>query len=83
MDSLDENYRKSLDEVKKIKNVNIETRLKLYGLFKQIQFGDCRVKKPRFYDQKGVKKWEAWEKLKGKEKNHCKKEYIEIVAKLK
>jgi len=60
-----------------------ETLLKLYSLYKQATEGDINVPEPGAFDFVGKAKYEAWTALKGRTKDEAKKEYIELVNKLK
>jgi len=56
--------------------------LKLYALFKQSTLGDVRGDLPDMMDFKAMAKYRAWELLKGKPKNDCQKEYVDLVSSL-
>ena len=64
------------------KELSDEKKLKLYGLFKQAKFGDNNTEKPGMLDFRGKAKWEAWNAVKGKDKEVAKKEYVEFVLTL-
>ena len=58
------------------------TKLRLYALYKQGTEGDVKGDKPGFFDFVGNAKYEAWEKLKGTDKEQAKRDYIALVGKL-
>lgn len=60
-----------------------ETLLKLYSLYKQATEGDVNVEAPGAFDFVAKAKYEAWTSLKGKTKDEAKKEYIDLIHKLK
>mmetsp|Transcript_11685 Transcript_11685/g.15882 ORF Transcript_11685/g.15882 Transcript_11685/m.15882 type:complete len:87 (-) Transcript_11685:114-374(-) len=60
-----------------------EDKLILYGLFKQAKEGDCTTSRPGMLDPKGKAKWDAWDKIKGMDKNTAMENYICKVAQLK
>ena len=70
------------DVLKHVKSLDDNGKLKLYGLYKQATVGDCNTDKPGFLDFKGKAKWEAWNKVKGKDKEVAKQEYVEYVLTL-
>ena len=70
------------DVVKHVKELSNEKKLKLYGLFKQAKFGDNNTEKPGLLDFKGKAKWEAWNEVKGKDREVAKNEYVEFVLTL-
>lgn len=59
-----------------------ETLLKLYALYKQGSEGDVSGDKPGFFDFVGVAKYEAWEKLRGMDKEEAMRQYIDMVDSL-
>ncbi len=76
-------FEKAAEDVKKhVKVLADEGKLKLYGLYKQATIGDCNTDKPGMLDFKGKAKWEAWNKVKGKDREVAKAEYVEYVLTL-
>ena len=59
------------------------TLLKLYALYKQGSAGDVEGKRPGFTDMVGRAKWDAWNELKGTEKNDAMNQYIALIESLK
>lgn len=59
-----------------------EIQLKLYGLFKQANFGDNNTQEPSFYDLRGKAKWTSWNKHLGESKYNSMKRYIQLVKSL-
>jgi diazepam-binding inhibitor (GABA receptor modulating acyl-CoA-binding protein) len=57
--------------------------LLLYGLYKQATNGDVSGEKPGGFDFKGIAKFDAWEKQKGKAKETAAEEYVNLVNELK
>jgi len=74
------------EAVKESKNLNEkpanDVLLKLYALYKQATEGDVQGERPGGFDFKGAAKYDAWEKLKGKDSEAAKQEYIEFVKAL-
>lgn len=60
-----------------------DTMLQLYALYKQGSEGDISGEKPGFFDFVGVAKYDAWEKLKGMDRDAARQQYIELVESLK
>ncbi len=52
------------------------TNLAFYGLFKQIEMGDCKIPQPPIYNQVARFKWSAWKKHEGKKKEDVQQQYI-------
>ena len=59
------------------------TLLKIYALFKQASTGDAEGKRPGFADMVGRAKWDAWNEVKGKDKNAAMQEYVDLIESLK
>ena len=76
-------FEKAAEDVKKhVKSLADEGKLKLYGLYKQATIGDCNTEKPGLLDFKGKAKWDAWNAVKGKDKEIAKHEYVEYILTL-
>ena len=60
-----------------------ETLLNLYALYKQATEGDINAPEPGAFDFVSKAKYESWASLKGKPKDEAKKEYIDLIHKLK
>ena len=59
------------------KSVPNERKLKLYGLFKQIEKGDVTEARPGgMMNFEAKAKWDEWNKYKGKSKEDCMKLYV-------
>jgi diazepam-binding inhibitor (GABA receptor modulator, acyl-CoA-binding protein) len=57
--------------------------LQLYSLFKQATEGDVNIEKPtNFFDFAGIAKFNAWEELKGLNKEEAMQKYIDLVKSL-
>lgn len=59
-----------------------DTLLSLYGWYKQAKFGDCNISQPSIFDPKGRAKWNAWNDVKGLDKEKAMKYYIRKANKL-
>merc|ERR1711872_1213674 len=74
------------DYAEKVKNLKDkptdEQLLKLYGLFKQVKVGDNDTARPGMLDFKGKAKWDAWTSQKGRAKEECESEYVELAKEL-
>ena len=60
-----------------------QTLLKLYALFKQATTGDVEGKRPGFTDMVGRAKWDAWNEIKGTDKDDAMKQYVSLIDDLK
>jgi len=80
-----EEFETSCDTMKnKVrKTLNDDELKEVYALFKQATVGDVNIEKPGMMDLKASAKWEAWNSKKGMEQGIARKEYIEMVEKMK
>jgi len=62
--------------------VDNETKLKLYGLYKQSTTGICSNPKPGLTDFVGRAKWTAWSSLGKMTQQDAQKQYIQTVEQL-
>ncbi len=58
----------------------VEEKLEIYALGRQGQFGDCSEEKPAFYDIKEKYKWEAWNDIRGMDKQHARRRFYELTV---
>ena len=56
-----------------------EELLQMYALYKQASEGDVSGSRPGMMDFKGRAKYDAWAKIKGKDGEEAKQEYINLV----
>ena len=82
MNILDESFESAIEIVNKLKDLNNNELLSIYGLFKQAKFGDNQKEKPGMLDFKGQKKWEAWNSFKGVNSDNAKQQYVTLSIKL-
>uniref|UniRef100_A0A915NI35 ACB domain-containing protein n=1 Tax=Meloidogyne floridensis TaxID=298350 RepID=A0A915NI35_9BILA len=76
-------FDKAVSDLKNLsKEPNDETKLELYGLFKQASTGDVKGEKPGMLDFVGRAKYDSWNKNKGLSMEEAKLKYIEIINKL-
>jgi diazepam-binding inhibitor (GABA receptor modulating acyl-CoA-binding protein) len=75
-------FEKACENIKNAKNLDNDTLLNLYGLYKQASTGDCNIEKPGFFDQKGGAKWTAWNENKGIDKFTAMRRYVRKVSKI-
>lgn len=70
-----------LEYTEKVKSLTVsqEIQLKLYGLFKQANFGDNTTPEPSLFDLRGKVKWDAWNSQKGESRYNSMKRYIQLV----
>ena len=57
-------------------------QLKLYGLFKQANKGDCTGSRPGMFSMVARAKYDAWKNNKGLSTDKAKEAYIKLVNKL-
>ena len=80
--SIQKDFEKALNDVKKLTDLGNEKLLNLYGLFKQATVGDVSGSKPGMFDLKGKAKYEAWSQQKGLSKEKAMEKYVALVKKL-
>jgi acyl-CoA-binding protein len=75
-------FEKACENIKKEKNLDNETLLYIYGLYKQATEGDCNIQKPSFFDPKGSAKWNAWNENLGMDKITAMRRYVRRINKI-
>ena len=58
------------------------TLLKMYALFKQASSGDAQGERPAMTDFVGRAKWDAWDALRGTEKEAAMQQYVDLIGEL-
>jgi diazepam-binding inhibitor (GABA receptor modulating acyl-CoA-binding protein) len=72
-------FEKACEDIKSASNLDNDTLLNLYGLYKQALEGDCNISKPGFFDLKGNAKWSAWNDNLGMDKSTAMRRYVRKV----
>lgn len=81
--SLQEEFENAANRAQKLnEKPSNEQLLKLYALYKQGTEGDNQQERPGGFDFKAAAKHDAWEKLKGKDQDEAKREYVAFVNEL-
>lgn len=57
-------------------------KIEFYGLYNQIERGDCTTPEPNIRDDREVRKWNSWMKFRGKPRADLMHQYIELAASL-
>jgi diazepam-binding inhibitor (GABA receptor modulator, acyl-CoA-binding protein) len=78
---MEDEFKKAIEKVK-TKNPSDNEKLELYGLYKQINFGNNNESKPWSYQIEKSYKWQAWKNNKDLTKEQAMKLYIELVNKI-
>ena len=68
--------REKKSEVEKLPTK--EDKLEIYAHGMQGGYGDCENEKPAFYEIKEKFKWEAWNDLKGMDKQNARRRFYEL-----
>ncbi|XP_022747809.1 acyl-CoA-binding protein [Durio zibethinus] len=63
-------------------NTTNESKLILYGLFKQATVGPVNTSRPGMFNMKERYKWDAWKAVEGKSKEEAMNDYITKVKQL-
>ena len=80
---MSDEFKTAQERVKQLKTTpSNDELLELYALYKQAQDGDVQGKRPGMLDIKGRAKFDAWTKLKGKDKDQAAQDYVALVEKL-
>jgi len=79
----DEQFNKSVEEVKQKLFVSDEDKLFLYANYKQAYFGDNTTPKPSIFDRIAMAKWKSWFGVRGKTKDEAMNDYVKKVATLR
>ena len=81
--TLEEEFNNAVTRTKQLKQrPTNQTLLLLYALFKQATAGDIPEVQVPDHDFKAIAKFNAWKSQKGKSKETCMKEYINLVQSL-
>ena len=84
MSDLETRFKAASDDVTKLPAApDTQTKLKLYGLFKQASSGDVTGERPGIFDFAGGAKYDAWKALAGTSKEAASQQYIDLVESLK
>ena len=82
--TLQEQFKQAVLESKSLpEKPSNEVLLKIYSLYKQATKGDIEGEKPIGFDFVNLAKYNAWEGLKGKNKEDAMQEYINLIKSLK
>jgi len=63
-------------------NIENDTQLKLYAMFKQATIGDCTAPRPSVLDLIGSAKWKAWQSMRGVNPVDAAAYYVALVSEL-
>jgi diazepam-binding inhibitor (GABA receptor modulating acyl-CoA-binding protein) len=81
-----ENYVKLVDGFKRdgenADTISSDTKLKLYGLYKQSTIGDVNTSRPSMIYFVECSKWDAWDKNAGLSKECARSMYVNIVKEI-
>lgn len=62
---------------------DVQTKLKLYAMFKQASEGDVQGERPSAIQFVAQAKYDAWSKLAGQSKEQAMQDYVDLVEQLK
>lgn len=76
--SYNHTFESAVNFIHNTKKLEIDnnTKLEFYGLYKQSTIGDCNLDCPSILNYPQYCKWNAWNNLKGKKSFDAKKEYV-------
>nr|P0C8L7.1 RecName: Full=Putative acyl-CoA-binding protein; Short=ACBP [Hypsibius exemplaris] len=81
--SVEEQFKTSAEQVKKLKSSPSDTELlELYSLYKQATIGDVNTDRPGMLYLKEKAKWDAWNGRKGLGKEQAQELYVKKVKEL-
>tara|TARA_B110000208_G_scaffold191915_1_gene260924 strand:- start:45 stop:338 length:294 start_codon:yes stop_codon:yes gene_type:complete len=81
-DNLNRLFIQASNNIKQYTDLTNEELLKLYGLYKQANFGVNTSNKPSIFNYRGLMKWKAWTNERRLTKEEAALEYINMVNKL-
>ena len=80
MSSINDKFQNSLKKIESLsKRPTDDELLRLYSLYKKSINGDINIPKPGIFQLKEKKKWEAWNSVKGMNKEVAMQSYIDNV----
>ncbi|KAL5231323.1 hypothetical protein ABZP36_030099 [Zizania latifolia] len=80
---LQEDFEDHAEKAKTLpENTSNESKLILYGLYKQATVGDVNTSRPGIFNQRDRAKWDAWKAVEGKSKEEAMSDYITKVKQL-
>ena len=83
IEELIKDFNYCVERVKKLKKKPTDDeKLKLYGYYKQVNFGDINIEKPSIFNFTDYSKWNAWNKCKNITKEKAVELYIVLVYNL-
>ncbi|GGP22810.1 acyl-CoA-binding protein [Silvimonas iriomotensis] len=84
MSTLAEQFKTAQEEVVQLNDApDVQTKLKLYALFKQSSDGDVSGDRPSAINFVAQAKYDAWAKLKGLTSDEAMTQYVALVEELK
>ena len=84
MSDLASRFKTAQEEVVNLNDApDVQTKLKLYALFKQASEGDVSGERPSAINFVAQAKFDAWAKLKGASQDDAMQQYVDLVEELK
>ncbi|WP_373976406.1 acyl-CoA-binding protein [Chitinibacter sp. SCUT-21] len=84
MSDLSQRFQKAQDEVVELNEApDVQTKLKLYALYKQASSGDVSGERPSAIQFVAQAKYDAWSKLAGTSTEQAMQDYVDLVEELK
>lgn len=82
-DTLNRDFQEAAERVQRLSQApSQENMLRLYGLFKQANNGDCEGVRPGMLEPVKRAKHDAWHACKGMPQDSAKREYVALVEEL-
>lgn len=83
MGFLQEEFEEYAEKAKKLpESTTNESKLILYGLYKQATVGPVNTNRPGMFNMRDRAKWDAWKAVEGKSKEEAMSDYITKVKQL-
>ena len=79
---MEDAFKDALERVSLLPEQPSHIQLKLYGLFKQVSFGDVTDKRPGVFDIRGRAKYDAWESRRGMSHEDAIMAYVDAAEEL-
>ncbi len=83
-EELKEKFEQAAKDVTQLSEApDAQTKLRLYGFYKQATEGDCKGSRPGMMDFVGRAKYDTWKALEGTSKEQAMQLYVNLVEELK
>lgn len=79
---VDSAFEEATASARNLTNLDTDTLLRLYSLYKQATIGVCNISRPSIFSYTARQKWDAWNSLGSLSSSEAKVRYVELVGSL-